>query len=103
MGMHLVGRAAYWGPYDRLAALLRDRLGDHPEADEAFARAVQACRDFRTPVWVARTELDWAESLGRRGARGAAVEHVLRARTAVGDLPLVDSRSRADRLDAQLA
>lgn len=102
-GMHLVTRACYWGSYDRLSALLGDRLGDHELVDAAFARAVHATESFRTPVWVARTELDWAESLSRRGLRDAAAVHVQAARAAIGDLPLTDSRNRADQLDARLA
>ena len=101
-GMHLAGRAVYLGPYDRLAALLRDRLGDHRAADEAFARAVRACQAFRAPAWVARTELDWAESLARRLQPGAAAAHVQAARTAIGELPLTESRNRADQLEARV-
>ena len=102
-GMHLVTQDIYWGSYDRLAALLRDRLGDHRLADQAFDRAVRALRAFRTPVWLARTELDWAESLARRSTPGAAREHLEAARRAIGDLPLTDSRNRADQLEAQLS
>ena len=102
-GMHLDFSVFYWGPYDRLTALLRSRLGDHELANAAFARAVQATQSFRTPVWVARTELDWAESLLRRGLHRAAAAHVQDARVAIGELPLIDSRNRADQLDALLA
>ena len=102
-GMHLVTQDIYWGSHDRLAALLRDRLGEHRLADQAFDRAVRALGALRTPVWLARTELDWAESLARRSMPGAAREHLEAARSAIGDLPLTDSRNRADRLEARLA
>jgi hypothetical protein len=102
VGMHLLSGCFYWGSYDRLTALLRDRLGDHQRADEAFARAVQAHEALRTPVWVARTQLDWAESLLRRHRRDEAGVHVHAARAAIGDLPLTESRNRADQLEARL-
>jgi len=101
--MHCVGGFFYWNSYDRLTGLLRNRLGDHEVADQAFARAVEALHTLRSPVWVARTELDWAESLLHRGSRDAAAAHVAEARIVMGDLRLTDSRNRADQLDARLA
>ena len=101
-GMHLLTQDVYWGSYDRLTALLRDRLGDHGRADDAFGRAVRAVQALRTPVWVARTQLDWAESLIRRGEPDRARAHLQAARAAIGDLPLTDSRNRADQLEARL-
>ena len=102
-GMHLITRAVYWGPYDRLAGLLRDRLGDDELADQAFARAVAANQALRTPVWLARTELDWAESLTRRGRRHEATALLAHARAVIGALPLADSRQRADALALRLS
>ena len=98
-GLHLVSGAFYNGSHDRLAALLHDRLGQHDEADEAFAAAVRGHHRLRTPVWVARSELDWAASLVRRDRHDAARVRVREARAAIGDLPLAESRRRADELD----
>ena len=36
-------------------------------ADGLFAAAVEQHEVFRTPPWIARTHLDWAESLIARG------------------------------------
>jgi hypothetical protein len=53
---------------------------------------------MRTPPWLARCRLDWAESLLCRGGRRRAAQLAQSALHEIGDLDLVDSRRRAERL-----
>ncbi len=66
-GVHFLTGGIYLGAVDRIRALLHDALGEHDLADELFALAVEQHEALRSPTWVARTQLDWAESLLRRG------------------------------------
>ncbi len=70
--------------------------------DALFADAVRQHEDFRTPTWLARTKLDWAESLLRRGSPDAARTHLEAAATALGDLDLPDNQLRLTELRALL-
>jgi hypothetical protein len=101
-GVHFLTGGIYLGAVDRVRALLHDALGEHDQADELYALAVEQHESLRSPTWVARTELDWAESLVRRDRAGDAAAHLDAARTAIGDLDLPDSRYRLDDLTAQL-
>ena len=69
-GVHLMTGGVYLGSADRVRALLHDALGESTRADELFALAVEQHESVRSPTWVARTQLDWAESLLRRDDRG---------------------------------
>ena len=101
-GAHLACGPGYSGAADRLFALLADRLGDHDEADRWFARALAQHEAMRSPPWVARTFLDWAESLLARGdARGAAT-HLEPTSAAIGSLELGESRKRLDDLQRRI-
>ena len=51
---------------------------------------------------IARTHLDWAESLIGREQFDAAHLHLAAARTAIGDLDLPDNQRRLDALASQL-
>ncbi len=70
-----------------LCAATSERLDD---AERHFAAALATHERMGAPVWVARTELAWAEMLSRRGdsrstARAVALaEHALRGASAVG-------------------
>jgi hypothetical protein len=101
-GVHFLTGGIYLGAVDRVRALLHDALGEPGRADELYALAVEQHESLRSPTWVARTELDWAESLVRRDRAGDAAAHLDAARTAIGDLDLPDSRYRLDDLTAQL-
>lgn len=101
-GVHLMTGGMYFGAADRLRALLLDRLGEHDLADALFADAVRQHEDFRSLTWVARTELDWAESLLRRGSPDAASTHLDAAAAALGDLDLPDNQVRLAELRADL-
>ena len=102
-GVHVMAGGIYFGAADRLRALLLDRLGEHGHADVLFADAVRHHEDLRSPTWVARTQLDWAESLLGRGSRDAAVTHLDAAATALDNLDLPDNQLRLAELRTRLA
>jgi class 3 adenylate cyclase/tetratricopeptide (TPR) repeat protein len=93
-GLNLAVGGNYLGPADRLSALLHGALGDHELADEMFSRAVEQQVQMASPPWIARTRLDWAESLLARGDMASAGECIAGAESAIGDLGLPDARSR---------
>ncbi len=97
-GVNLAAGGIVFGAADRLRALLLDRLGDHVHADALFADAVRQHEDLRSPTWVARTQLDWAESLLRRGSVAEARTHLEAAATALGNLDLPDNQLRLAEL-----
>jgi len=91
------------GPADRLLALLHDALGEHDLADGCFSAAVELATVVQSPTWIARTQLDWAQSLMARGDREGAAASLSAAEQAIGDLDLVESRSRLADLRERLA
>jgi hypothetical protein len=97
-GTHLATGGIHLGSADRYRALLHDALGEHDLADELFAAAVEQHETFRSPPWIARTHLDWAESLIAREQLDAARVHLDAARDAIGDLDLPDNQRRLDDL-----
>lgn len=101
-GTQLATGGIHLGSADRYRALLHDALGEHDLADELFAAAVEQHEAFRTPPWIARTQIDWAESLIARGQLDGARTHLDAARAAIGDLDLPDNQRRLDTLAAQL-
>lgn len=101
-GVHFLTGGMYLGSVDRIRALLLDALGDPARAEELFALAVAQHEAMRSPTWVARTELDWAESLMNRDQVEDAGAHLDAARLAIGDLDLIDSRRRLAELTARL-
>jgi tetratricopeptide (TPR) repeat protein len=101
-GTHLATGGIHLGSADRYRALLHDALGEHDVADELFAAAVEQHEAFRTPPWLARTHLDWTESLIARSRFDDARTHLDAARAAIGDLDLPDSQRRLDTLNSRL-
>jgi class 3 adenylate cyclase/tetratricopeptide (TPR) repeat protein len=101
-GTHLGTGGIFLGSVDRYRALLHDALGEADVADELFAAAVEQHVVFRTPPWIARTHLDWAESLVARGRLDDAHTHLDAARAAIGDLDLPDNQRRLDDLATHL-
>ncbi len=101
-GTQLATGGIYLGAADRYRALLHDVLGEHDIADELFAAAVEQHEAFRTPPWIARTQIDWAESLIARSRLDDARTHLDAARTAIGDLDLPENQRRLDALTSQL-
>jgi len=107
-GVHFLTGGIYLGAVDRVRALLHDALGEPARADELFGLAVDQHEALRSPTWVARTQLDWAESLlnrdqvGDTSAHVDAGAHLDAARSAIGDLVLTDSEQRLADLTARL-
>jgi hypothetical protein len=99
-GIHLTTGGMYLGACNRLLALLHDRLGGHDVADAAFAAAVAEHERLGSPTWVARTQLDWAESLIARGERKRAEASLAAAESAIGDRALTESLQRLAALRA---
>lgn len=64
---HVLTGGFYGGAATRFVALLEDSLGRPEAADAAFAEAVADHTRIQSPPWLARTHLDWAESLLARG------------------------------------
>ena len=88
----------YLGSTARYLGLLCDALDRSDEADGWFSRAEAEHEVMRTPAWLARGLLDWAESLVRRGRQESATELAERALAVIGDLDLSASRTRAERI-----
>jgi class 3 adenylate cyclase len=59
--------ASVWTPVSRILGLLAANLGRDEEADGYFAEALDMCDRLQSPPLKARTELDYAEALHRRG------------------------------------
>jgi hypothetical protein len=95
---HLVTGLWYLGSAERYLALLADTLDRPDEADARFATAVTAHERMKTPPWLARTLLDWADHKLARGDTSTARELAKRATSVIGRLPLAAQRTRAERL-----
>lgn len=76
------------GPATRLLALAESALEDHAAADLHFAQSVEDAGRLESPVWAARTRLDWAERLRARGEDDRSVALVDEAEVAMGDRDL---------------
>ncbi len=83
------------GSAARYIGKLASALGRHEEASRHFERALEANMKLRAPMWVAHTQLDYAEALGtgRRAAR--LIED---AASVAQELELPAIRRRAERL-----
>jgi class 3 adenylate cyclase len=91
------------GPTARLLARIENMSGDHAAADEHFAAAAAFGDRLGSPMWSARSRLDWAETLLARNERdrAAALADVAEANLANLDLAalrdqLADVRSRLE-------
>ena len=92
----------YLGSMARYLGLFASVLGRADEAEDWFRQAETDHVVMRSPPWLARGRLDWAEALSRRGEVDRARELARQALIAIGDLELGASRSRAERLLAKL-
>lgn len=102
-GLHLPTGGIYLGAVDRLLALLHDRLGNPLRADALFAAAVAQHEALHSPPWVARTNLDWAESLLARGERAEVPGHLDAASAGIGSLDLPANQLRLAELTARFS
>jgi class 3 adenylate cyclase/DNA polymerase III delta prime subunit len=101
-GTHCLTGGLYLGPLNRLTALTLDRLGDHDAAVEHFGLAVDAATAMRFPTWTARTNLDLAESLIRRGRADEARSALDHAGDALAGHDLPENSSRLTAVRTQL-
>jgi tetratricopeptide (TPR) repeat protein len=74
-----------FGAIDRYLGLLTATRGELDAADRYFAAAAELHRRIGAPIWLARTQLDWARALRRRRAPGDE-EHAARLLTQTLDL-----------------
>jgi hypothetical protein len=84
------------GPFARLLALLETVLDRPDDADRHFADAIAQSEQLGSPVWVARSCLDWAERSAVRGDGERARALIEQAEAAMSSLAL-------PRLEDQLA
>jgi hypothetical protein len=91
------------GPAARLLANLETVLDRPDDADRHFADAIEQSRELGSPVWIARSCLDWAEALVARGERDRARELAADAETAMGSLGLTRLEQQAAALGERLA
>jgi class 3 adenylate cyclase/tetratricopeptide (TPR) repeat protein len=61
--------STFFGSVDHFAALCSAVLGDDDAADESFERAILAHQRLASPPLLARTQLEYATALSRRGHR----------------------------------
>ena len=96
--LHFVTGGWYIGSSTRNLGLLAAALGRVDDARNWFERAAAAHDRMRTPPWLARGLLDWAELELDQGDPARAAELTDRAVAVIADLPLDGSRARAERL-----
>ena len=99
-GLHAATGGISLGAPERVLALLHDALGDDATADRYYDAALRAHEHLRSPTWTARSQLDWAESLQRRGHTDEAATLREAARTTLAGTELLVSRQRLAELDA---
>jgi hypothetical protein len=94
-GTQLGSGGMHFGSAARLMALLHDVLGaDDAHVERLFAQAVREHEALQSPPWIARTHLDWADVLVRRGRINEVEPHLDAARAAIGTLALPDLQHR---------
>jgi len=102
-GTQMCMGAVSGGPAARLLAILENLLGRPTDADRHFAEVVDFSRRLMSPVWVARCQLDWAQTWIERGETTLAAQLAAEADAAAGMLALPALRlqwaSLRDQLD----
>ena len=88
------------GPATRLLALVESVLDRHDAAAVNFARAVESADRFGSPIWSARTRLDWAGHLRVCGQADRADARINEAAATMGDLDLPALRRQLSELRA---
>jgi class 3 adenylate cyclase/tetratricopeptide (TPR) repeat protein len=69
-GMMADNGLSTFGAIDRALGLLAATRGMLSDADRYFAAAAELLERIEAPIWLARTRLDWARMLRRRGQAG---------------------------------
>jgi hypothetical protein len=87
-GIQMSVGAVGCGPASRLLALLEILLGHPTEADRHFGEAVTFSHRLISPVWVARCQLDWAQTRLDRGETTEAAGLTDEADAVAGTLAL---------------
>ncbi len=87
-GIQMCSGGAGCGPASRLLAIQEMLLGRPAEADRHFAEAIAFSREFSSPVWTARCQLDWAQTWLDRGETVLAAQLTDAADDAAGELAL---------------
>jgi hypothetical protein len=90
------------GPFARLLALIEDLLDRPEDADRHFAEAISQSQRLGSPVWIARSRLDWAERLAARGETERARQLVDAADEAIGTLTLPRLQQQSAELRERL-
>jgi hypothetical protein len=91
------------GPAARHLARLEDVLDRSEDADRHFAAAIEQSRSLGSPVWTARSQLDWAESQLARGDRDRAAALLADADDEMEGLALTRLEEQAAALRERLA
>jgi hypothetical protein len=102
-GLTLGAEGIACGPASRLLAILEYVLGRPADADGHFVAAIECSRHLASPVWVARCQLDWAETWIGRGHGQRAAELIGEVEDIVGPLTLPALQSRAAELRDRLS
>ena len=76
------------GPAARLLARAEHLLGETETADRHFDAAIDLSRNLGSPLWIARSQLDWAETWIERGDADRARQLADEAEGAIGALSL---------------
>jgi tetratricopeptide (TPR) repeat protein len=85
------------GPSDHHLGLLATTLGEYDRADEHFAEAARFSELVGAPGWLARSRLEWARMLQRRGGPGDQA----RARELAGQALAAAEELGMARIEAQ--
>jgi signal peptidase I len=87
-GLQMSSAGVACGPAARLLALLEIVLDQPNDADRHFGEAIDFGRGMRSPVWMARCQLDWAQTWMDRGEVAWATQLTDDADTTAGMLAL---------------
>jgi len=90
------------GPAARLLAVLENLLGHPADADRHFDEAIAFSRGLMSPVWVARCQLEWAQTWVERGETAWATQLADDADATAGMLALPALRLQWASLQDQL-
>ncbi len=101
-GLALYADGIACGPVSRLLAVLEHVLDRPTDADRHFAEAIAFGRRMGSPVWTARSVLDWAETVMSRHDPVRAAELIDDAEGAMATLDLAALRRRAADLRTRL-